>query len=84
MPLFIHDYIISNLAFSVLLGWNAGRNPLLPKASPEPIRIIAPIRKEVFGRGKVIQQLSGPGVVRHLTRRQVHKHGPAMTIAYRM
>lgn len=74
MPLFIQYFIISYLAFPVLLGGDAGRNPLVLQAIPKPIRVIASIRKKMFGRGEVIQQLSGPRVVRHLTRRQKHEH----------
>ena len=81
MSLFIHGFVIINLAFSVLLGGNAGCNTLLPQAIPEPISIIPPIRQKVFGCGEVIQQLSGALIIRHLTRRQTHEHRLARAVA---
>ena len=94
MSLFIHGFVIINLAFSVLLGGNAGCNTLLPQAIPEPISIIPPIHcpavvclqtmrggQKVFGCGEVIQQLSGALIIRHLTRRQTHEHRLARAVA---
>jgi hypothetical protein len=84
MALFVQSFIIRDWAFSVLFGGNTGRDPLFLQAVPEPISVITSIRKKMFGCWKVTQQLSGPGVVRHLACRQMHQHRPAMTIANRM
>lgn len=84
MPLFIQGFVVINLAFPVLLGGNAGCNPLFQQAIPEPIRVLTPIRQKVFGGRKVIQQLSGPLIVRHLARRQIHQHRFAKPVANRM
>ena len=69
MSLFIQGFIISDVAFSVLLGGNAGRNPLLQQAISEPISVITPIREKMFGRREVVQQLPSALIVRYLTRR---------------
>ena len=84
MPLFIQDFIIVNFALPVLLGRDAGRNPLFQQAIPEPIRVITSICQKMLGRREIIQKLSGALVVRHLTRRQVHKHRFARTITNRV
>lgn len=81
MPLFIQGFVIIKLAFPVLLGGYAGRNLLFQQAIPEPISVITPIRQKVFGRRKVIQQLSCPPIIRHLTRRQIHEHRFAKPVA---
>jgi len=60
MPLFILGFVIANLAFLVLPGRDAGCNPPFQQVIPEPIDVMTPIYQKVFGRKKVIQQLSYP------------------------
>ena len=84
MSMFIQGFVISDLSFSVLLWRNAGRDPLFKQAIPEPISVITAIREKVFGRREVIQQLSRPFVIRHLTRCQIHQHRLAIAITNRM
>jgi hypothetical protein len=74
MSLFVDDFIIWDMALSVLPGGNAGRNPLFQQAIPEPVSVIASIRKKMFGSGEIIQQFSGSFIVRHLARRQIQEH----------
>jgi hypothetical protein len=66
--------------FRSFLGGDAGRNPLFQQAIPEPVSVIASTRKKMFGSGEIIQQFSGPFIVRHLTRRQIHEHRFSGTI----
>jgi len=77
MPLFIQNFIVVYLTFSVLPGRDAGCNSLFHQTFPEPVGIITAVRQKVFGCGKVIKQLSGPGVVRNMASGQMHEHGPA-------
>lgn len=83
MALFIQNFVVRYCAFSVLFRRNAKSDPFFKQAISEPIRVITSIRKKVLGNRKITKQFLGPLVIRHLIRRQIHKHGPEPRLLHR-